>query len=207
MLKETINDISNKFSNDLEDIEVIVRLDLDDYESHKILSEQFNLDIKYIIGDKFFGYPSLPKFIEECYKLSDSYFFLLYNDDALIINHHNIVSELKKVKDVISISTEVETSQFPIIHYKIIEITGGFHEKVIFIDGHYDAVKKSLPIENQFNFKFDIKHPKNEEFLDSSFYDKKFKELNDYKVQLGFFDGNSYVYRDSRLINEYFTNQ
>jgi hypothetical protein len=213
MLIDTIQDISIKFKETISDIEVIVRLDLDDLDSFEIMIKKFDVDVKYIIDNRFDGYASLPYYIQQCYNISEGYFFVFYNDDAEIINHHNIIDNLKKHKDTISISTEpqnylgnIPTSQFPIIHHKIIEITGGFNPEVIYVDGHYDNVQLSLPKENQFHFSFDVLHPKTPHGYMNEIYKRRDEDMVNSRHKLGNFDGNFFVNKDSNLIKEYFSN-
>jgi hypothetical protein len=201
ILKHTLNNLSDVFSENLQDVEVVVKLDTDDIDSHRILDEKFGIDIKYTISDRLNGYLSLSDFMSECLKLSDSYFVILYNDDATIKNHHNLIQNLKGVKDVISISTERPTSHFPIIHYKIFEITGGFNKEVVYFDGHYDNVKFALPKENQFDFNIEFLH---HEQWDLDIYTRKNIESQKYHIHLG---ERYYVDKDSNTVRAYFSQQ
>lgn len=202
LLIHTINNIIESFKENINDIEIIIKLDLDDFESHKILNEQFDIEIKYIISDRLTGYLSLSDFMSQCYKLSDGYFFLMYNDDISIKNHYNLIENLKEVKDVISISSESMTSQLPILHYKIIEITNGFHSDVVFWDGHFCNVKLALPIENQFNFKFDYVHHAQ---WSPSIYIERNESIKNYSFDESLGNGERYyVDLDSKSIKNFF---
>jgi hypothetical protein len=205
MLIKTINNIIDSFSDNINDIEIIIKLDLDDLESHKILCEKFDVDVKYIISDRLKGYLSLSDFMSQCYKLSDGYFFLMYNDDITVKNHYNLIENLKENKDIISISSESMTSQLPILHYKIIEITNGFHSDVVFWDGHFCNVKLSLPIENQLNFKFEYDHD-NDSRKFPNLYNERNEFIKNYSFDesLGCHGERYYVDLDSKTIKQYF---
>ncbi len=201
MLKNTLNNISETFKNHKDDVEVVVRLDTDDYNSHQILSDKFDFDIKFIIDDRLTGYASLPTFLNQGYKLSNSYFITFLNDDIRILNHHNLIENLRKVKHIVSISNDSPTSCFPIIHHKIIDLSDGFNPEVIYTDGHYNAVKQFLPSTNQFNFLIDIEHPV---VTGGDHYEQRNIDLENHKKNLEFFDGNYFVTKDVNRINEYF---
>jgi hypothetical protein len=204
ILTQSIYNIIESFKQNIDDVEIIINLDLDDLESHKILSNQFDVEIKYIISDRLKGYLSLSDFMSQCYKLSEGYFFVLYNDDIRIKNNHGLIENLKEVKDIISISSETLTSHIPIIHHKIIEITNGFHSEVVYYDGHYCNVKLSLPIENQFNFKIDYDH---QNLWFSTIYDEKNETVKDYGFDISLGHGERYfVDLDSNAIKNFFNN-
>ncbi len=126
----------------------------------------------------------------------------MYNDDISIINHYNLIENLKEVKDVISISSESMTSHIPILHYKIIEITKGFHSDVVFWDGHFCNVKLSLPIENQFNFKFEYSH--HTQWCPSIYTDRN-ESIKNYSFDESLGNGEHYyVNLDSKSIKNFF---
>lgn len=204
ILTHTIYNIIESFEKNIDDIEIIINLDLDDLESHKILSNQFDVEIKYIISDRLKGYLSLSDFMSQCYKISEGYFFVLYNDDIRIKNNHGLIENLKEVKDIISISSETFTSHIPIIHHKIIEITNGFHSEVVYYDGHYCNVKLALPAENQFDFKIDYDHQN--QWTPDIYTEKKEAEKHyGFDATLG--HGERYfVDLDSNAIKSFFNN-
>ena len=55
ILTQSIYNIIESFKQNIDDVEIIINLDLDDLESHKILSNQFDVEIKYIISDRLKG--------------------------------------------------------------------------------------------------------------------------------------------------------
>ena len=66
----------------VEEIEVILRLDLDDKESQNILQYSYNFKLKIIIGTRGQGYKELYKYYNECAFISSGKYLLMWNDDA-----------------------------------------------------------------------------------------------------------------------------
>jgi hypothetical protein len=67
---------------------VVVRLDLDDHDSIskvKDLSYE-NMDLYFIIGNRFRGYIDLNKIYNECCALSRGEFLFLFNDDSYLMS-------------------------------------------------------------------------------------------------------------------------
>ena len=81
-LIDCVRNIEKQVGNDHELVQVIIRLDLDDKESFKILDEKFNIKIKVIIGERGRGYCDLYKYYNECAYISRGKYLLMWNDDS-----------------------------------------------------------------------------------------------------------------------------
>ena len=50
--------------------------------------DEITTNYQYIIGERYEGYFSLDKFVNELCEISQGDFFLLWNDDALMMNYN-----------------------------------------------------------------------------------------------------------------------
>jgi len=174
-LRQTLNNITDQFKDNLNDIEFILKIDIDDLETQEIVKEKFNVSIKFLISDRLEGYPSLARFITDLANLSDSYFLWPINDDMSIIELSNLVEVLNQNKEVISIVNEHDNSEFPIFNYKVFEAWGRkFEYNITYWDGYTNYIHKHLPEKNALRVNYIVEHPSHK--IESLFNNEIYKE-------------------------------
>jgi hypothetical protein len=159
-LRQTLNNIIDKFKDNLNDIEFILKIDIDDLETQEIIKEKFDVPVKFLISDRLEGYCSLTRFNSYLANLSDGYFLWSVNDDMSIIELSNLVEVLNQNKEVISIINEHDNSDFPIINYKIFEAWNRKLEfNITYSDSYINYIRKHLPEKNALRVNYSIEHP------------------------------------------------
>ena len=142
-----------------ENIEFIIRLDNDDFDTISQINKLPYLEkLKIIIGPRYNGYIDLHKFYNESYKLSEGVFIFLINDDLKVLtkNYDKIIldtlNESPKIYTGIdNYALDYEGWNFPIIDYRIIEKIG-YISRCVFYDGYLyfmlknDNIYETLPI-------------------------------------------------------------
>jgi len=162
-VRKLINNISNTFSNYINKVEVLIKLDLDDVDSHSLLQEKFDVEVKYVIYDRLEGYPSITKFITDLGRLSNAYYLWPINDDLLFVDLSNLIEVLESYKEVPTITNNEDDAHFPIINYKIFEILDReFEKEITYWDGYYNYLRSQLPTQNALRVEYKIQHPSNE---------------------------------------------
>ncbi len=128
LLKSVVS-LYNKASNP-NSIQLLLRFDEDDLDSIQRISELDNIttNYKYIIGERYEGYFSLDKFVNELCEISDGKFLLLWNDDALMMNYNweEVISLYEGETTCIQIDNNHFPYIFPIISRDIYEVLGHF---------------------------------------------------------------------------------
>ena len=81
-LLNCLRNIEEQVKEGYDEVQVIIRLDLDDRDSFKILDEEFKFKIKIIIGERGKGYCDLYKYYNECAYVSRGKYLLMWNDDS-----------------------------------------------------------------------------------------------------------------------------
>lgn len=162
-LRKLIINIANTFGNNVDKVEVLVKLDLDDIDSHTILTEKFGVDVKYVIYDRLEGYPSVTRFLTDLGRMSNAYYLWPINDDLLFIDLANLIEVLEENKDRPTITNNEDNAHFPVFSYKIFEILDRQFEKdITYWDGYYNFVRSQLPKENALRVEYKIQHPSSE---------------------------------------------
>lgn len=90
LFNQAVNSIFNTCDKSNLNFEIIVKVDFDDLETlDYIKSQQSNFEnIKYIVSSRKNGYNSLPYFQEDCGNLARGEYFMVFNDDGLILTQN-----------------------------------------------------------------------------------------------------------------------
>lgn len=153
-----INNLIDKVS-DLNNIEILLRMDNDDSHSIEIIKNTFpehiNSLIKIFVGNRGGGYYDLPKFHYELSEISTGEWIFLYNDDVimdtenfdlLIIEHHNKKIILQSIGENGNSHGGVIGGNwfFPIIHRDIVKNLGHYSIDTPYADGWIRVIGEKL---------------------------------------------------------------
>ena len=128
-LLKSVKSLYDKAGNP-ESIELLLRFDEDDLESITRIKEidEITTNYQYIIGQRYGGYFSLDKFVNELCKISQGDFLLLWNDDALMMNYNwdGVISLYEGETVCLQMDNNHFPYIFPIISRDIYEALGYF---------------------------------------------------------------------------------
>lgn len=128
--KESIQSIIDTADN-IQDIEILLRLDLDDYDSLKRLKElqHDEVDIVVVVGERYGGYSDLHIHMNELCAISRGEFLFLWNDDSTL-EQNSWDSKIKEFSgQVVVLNPKTKDkadylNTFPILSRKIYEHLG-----------------------------------------------------------------------------------
>jgi|TARA_A100000164_G_scaffold300134_1_gene274920 hypothetical protein len=128
-LLKSVKSLYDKAENP-ELIELLLRFDEDDLDSIARIKEidEITTNYQYIIGERYEGYFSLDKFVNELCEISQGDFFLLWNDDALMMNYNwdGVISLYESETVCLQMDNNHFPYIFPIISRDIYEALGYF---------------------------------------------------------------------------------
>ncbi len=128
-LLKSVKSLYDKAGNP-ELIELLLRFDEDDLDSIARIKEidEITTNYQYIIGERYEGYFSLDKFVNELCEISQGDFFLLWNDDALMMNYNwdGVISLYESETVCLQMDNNHFPYIFPIISRDIYEALGYF---------------------------------------------------------------------------------
>jgi len=153
-----INNLIDKVS-DINNIEILLRMDDDDVDSISVLKNTFNEYmgslIKIVIGDRGRGYFDLPKFYYELSEISIGEWLFIYNDDIIMDTENFDLLLIEHCDKKIILQTIGENGSshggiiggnwfFPIIHRDIIKNLGHYTIDTPYIDGWIRVIGEKL---------------------------------------------------------------
>lgn len=207
---EIIHSLINNVS-DINNIEILLKIDDDDVESADIIKSEFVNHIgslvKIIISPRLGGYLDLPTHHYSLSEISDGEWLFLFNDDLRLLTkdfdlvvkeYHNQVKFLH-CGDVVG----GEGWYFPLIHRSIIKTLGHLSINTPYCDGWLRVIGEKLNINTHIPIKLEHIHSKME--IDSTRIDTdKVNDVTrhgfnwDYHIN----DQNGLVYKDVELLRK-----
>lgn len=155
-VSKTIDNIISKVS-DIENLEILLRMDEDDTETLELLKTKYcnyiDKYIKIVVGERKKGYEDLSNFFYELFEISTGEWMFLFNDDLtcetqnfdLLITENNYgVSILYGLGDNFNCNIRGGNWCFPIVNRKIVQTLEHFSIETPHVDGWIRLIGESL---------------------------------------------------------------